>query len=176
MESPELRVEIVATLTEKDGLGGAYLLSCVDEELWIGGDTGISIYDINTGAFRYFTTEQGLPAPTVKALLHASDDSIWIGTKGKGIARLKDGKMTLYDHLYGLVHDQVRAIMRREKVYSGSAPKEGPADLLTVTLPTSMRMTALRILRFIISIKTLRGCCGSAPMTTFRYQGERFDR
>ena len=86
--------EVVATLSEKDGLltGPHFSFLRVDDELWIGGDAGISIYDINTGAFRYFTPEQGLPAPTVKALLHASDDAIWIGTKGKGIVRLKDGK------------------------------------------------------------------------------------
>ena len=44
----------------------------------------------------------GLQAPTVKALLHASDDAIWIGTKGKGMFDSK-WKMTLYDHLDGLV-------------------------------------------------------------------------
>ena len=117
--------------------------------------------------FRYFTPEHGLPAPTVKALLPASDDSIWIGTKGKGIVQLKDGEITPYDHLDGLVHDQVRAITRHARASPGLALGRAQAGSPTVNLPTLMRMMASPILPSITFIRTLRECFGLVPTMDF---------
>ena len=171
--------EIVATLTEEDGLlpGPHFAFLRVDDELWIGGDTGISIYDMNNGSFRYFTTDNGLPAPTVKALLHASDDSIWIGTRGKGIVRLKDGVPKTYDHLDGLVHDQVRAIYETREGVIWIGTERGASRLFEEDFTNFNEDDGLTDSSVHFFYQDLEGMLWiGTDDGLFRYQGKRFDR
>ena len=50
-----------------------------------------------------------MPDDQVRALLHARDGSLWIGTEG-GLARLRDGRFTAMRERDGLPSDPVSAL------------------------------------------------------------------
>ncbi len=81
-----------------------------DGYLWLATQAGIVRFD--GVRFTEFSTAN---TPTLKnsnilALLAARDGSLWIGTYGGGLTRLKDGTFTTYTTRDGLAHDVVFAL------------------------------------------------------------------
>jgi PAS domain S-box-containing protein len=95
-----------------DGNGMAIAQSR-DGYLWLGAFGGLFRFDGVT-----FTAFDKNNAPgmkqtagiTVKTLYEGRDGSLWIGTNGRGLVRMKDGNFTIYTSKEGLSNDTVRAI------------------------------------------------------------------
>ncbi len=62
------------------------------------------------GSFTNFTTRDGLSSNIVWAVHEGRDGSLWIGTFGGGLNRLKDGRFDVYTSADGLPDTSVRAI------------------------------------------------------------------
>ena len=67
-----------------DGQGG----------LWVSTDG--ALYHKVEGGFRVYTTIAGLPSNTFKSLIRASNGDIWVTVPPAGVARLHDGRWTVY--------------------------------------------------------------------------------
>ena len=57
-----------------------------------------------------FTSDQGLSNNSVFSLFEDSEGSLWIGTNGKGLNRLKNSKFTCYTTAEGLGSNFVWAV------------------------------------------------------------------
>jgi len=96
----------------KDGLPQDTIFAITqtgDGYIWIATTNGLARFD----GVR-FTTFDNRNTPGIKnnkifALFKGSDDSLWIGTGGGGVIRLKQGKFKTYTTKEGLTHDDVRA-------------------------------------------------------------------
>lgn len=75
----------------------------VDGSIWIGTASGLNKYDKNTGTFRYFTMEDGLPNETIYEIIQDKTGNIWVSTN-RGIAVLNrvTNKFRAFDIADGL--------------------------------------------------------------------------
>ncbi len=86
-------------LTSKDGLLDDMVYSIFQDSkgyIWIGGKAGLQRYDgYNFLNFTYNPKkpEQGLQEMVIRHIMEASDGTIWVGTQGGGIARVKNGNL-----------------------------------------------------------------------------------
>lgn len=76
-----------------------------DGLVWAGTDNGLIRLSGTDAAL--LTTRDGLPGNDVRALLEGRDGSLWLGTLGGGLARLKDGRFTCYTRREGLSSNNV---------------------------------------------------------------------
>jgi len=75
-----------------------YSLAINEDTLWIGTKVGLYKYDIMTGTkILYNTKNSQLPNNYVYALKLGTDNLLWIGTYGGGLANLKNGAWTIYN-------------------------------------------------------------------------------
>ncbi|MPZ17658.1 MAG: PAS domain-containing protein [Luteitalea sp.] len=81
--------------------------------LWIGTRGGVSRYA--GGRFTNLTTEDGLPRGAVRAIYIDREDTVWIGTYGGGLCRLKDGQVTRFGTLGGLLDNGVHRILEDDQ-------------------------------------------------------------
>ncbi len=74
-----------------------------DHHLWIGTQYGLNQFDIETGLFKLYTTEDGLPNNTIRSIQVDSSGLLWISTN-KGISTLNVDRtiFTNYDLLDGM--------------------------------------------------------------------------
>lgn len=84
--------------TARDGApqGITALAQGADGTLWIGSDSGLYSFDGRT--FTPFRPPSGveLPAQPVGTLLAARDGTLWVGFFQAGVARIRDGRVTVY--------------------------------------------------------------------------------
>ena len=69
----------------------------------------------NDDRFTSYTTSNGLPHNQVRAIHEDADGTLWIGTYGGGLARLKRGKFTTINSAAGLAEDVVSSILEDER-------------------------------------------------------------
>lgn len=60
-----------------------------NNNLWVGTDKGLNVLDVQTNRFKTYTTEDGLPDNTVKAILEDDHGNLWVSTN-KGISKFID--------------------------------------------------------------------------------------
>ena len=94
-----------ASWTVREGFSQGIIFSIVqtyDGYLWLGTEFGLLRFDgVKTIPWEP-PADQHLPSSMIKSLLVARDGTLWIGT-WKGLASWKDGKLTLYPDLAGLL-------------------------------------------------------------------------
>ena len=73
------------------------LVQAADGTLWIGADSGLFNFDGRTfSAFESPEGEPELPVDAVSSLCFTRDGSLWIGYLDAGVARIRQGHVTLY--------------------------------------------------------------------------------
>lgn len=60
-----------------------------NNNLWIGTDNGLNVLDVRTNKFKTYTTKDGLPDNTIKAILEDDHGNLWVATN-KGISKFVD--------------------------------------------------------------------------------------
>jgi signal transduction histidine kinase len=69
----------------------------------------------NNEEFSTLTSKDGLSADVVISLFEDQEGTLWIGTNGGGLNRLKDGQLTAYTTRNGLLDDVVYRIMEDDR-------------------------------------------------------------
>jgi len=115
--------KILQILTVEDGLPGNVIHSicCAgDGSLWIGTDRGVG--HLTAAGVETYSTAEGLAHDQVRAVYEGRWGEIWVGTRGGGIALIRDGVVTNYGIADGLPSGSVRWI-----------EEDGAGDLWAVT-------------------------------------------
>ena len=90
-----------------------YSIAGRKDELWIGRRGGLTQFR-NTGGHWYaaktLTSTDGLPQSAVDAVHENRDGTVWAGTVNGGLAKLKDGRVTIYTTAKGLSSNAIMAI------------------------------------------------------------------
>jgi ligand-binding sensor domain-containing protein/signal transduction histidine kinase len=87
------------------------LMESRNGDIWIGHGRvgGVSVVR-GDQVLLTLTERDGIPPNTVRALYEDPEGSIWIGTDGGGVARLRPKRVTTYTRADGLPHDIAKAI------------------------------------------------------------------
>jgi ligand-binding sensor domain-containing protein len=100
--------------TVKDGLPNdhVFAIKAAGNHVWIGTEGGLACYDKETGKFRSWTEDDGLPWRVVTAIdVDPKTGEVWLGLFGGGMARFSGGR---FDHFHqlnsGVVNDVVYGI------------------------------------------------------------------
>src|SRR5262249_2126360 len=67
------------------------------------------------GHFSSLTAQDGLPHEYIDALYEDREGSLWIGTRGGGLARLRDGKFSNFTTREGLAHNFAKCVVEDQK-------------------------------------------------------------
>lgn len=83
--------------TTKQGLSNNTIRTIAGDtrdNLWIGTDNGLNHLDVKEGKIKSYTVDDGLSGYSVTALAASGngDGTLWIGTSGTGLNRMKDNK------------------------------------------------------------------------------------
>src|SRR5437763_3162722 len=92
--TPGLKQNAITSLLEED-----------NGTLWIG-TYGGGLTSLTAGAFRAYTTENGLPGNYVFAISHDKRHNLWIGTD-KGLGLFKDGRFIRYTGTKHLAEESI---------------------------------------------------------------------
>jgi signal transduction histidine kinase/DNA-binding NarL/FixJ family response regulator len=120
--------------------------------------------------WRHFTTADGLLSNNIKALLHDSQNRLWMGGWGSGVA-LFDG--LVFQHilrLYGLVSDMVQQILERQSGEFSIATEAGLTLYRPSTTPPSIRLSDVKADRDYGAIESLE-IPSSQNYLRFEFQG-----
>ncbi|MFC2155009.1 two-component regulator propeller domain-containing protein [Acidobacteriota bacterium] len=97
----------------KDGLPQDTIFAVTqtgDGYIWLATTDGLVRFDgVRFTPFNKSNTPE-IKNNKIFALFHSRDDSLWIGTGGGGVTRLKNGKFTAFDQKDGLSHDLIRSL------------------------------------------------------------------
>ncbi|MCP5105855.1 MAG: hypothetical protein GY950_20880, partial [bacterium] len=117
----------ITRYTTKEGLANNIVRSIYQDRegcLWIGTKGGLNRMDCldshkKDGKFTFnvtaYTTKEGLSNNMIRSLYEDREGSLWIGTDGGGLNRLKDGKFTTYTTKQGLSDNLVWSIHEDRK-------------------------------------------------------------
>lgn len=114
IDSKVLGYRLKGVLTHYDlaphGFGDGFLCLTEDAEgnLWAG-TARSGLVCLLPRRIQSLTTEHGLPDPKARALIEASDGTLWVGTDG-GAVQLNQDEAPLLNNASGLASDMVRAL------------------------------------------------------------------
>ena len=77
--------------------------------MWVGTQSGLARW--SNGQCTWFTRNEGLKLPDVRAITEAADGAIWFGMSGGGLGRLQDGRLTQFRRQDGLANDFVWSLL-----------------------------------------------------------------
>ena len=86
----------------------ALLHSQISSNTWIGTANGLVRY--GHGTISWIDTREGLEVPDVRAIVEASDGTIWFGMLGDGLGRLQNGVLKRFHKVDGLASDYVQCL------------------------------------------------------------------
>ncbi len=107
-----MRADSFEVFGEADGLASAnvsVLLTGRDGRLWIGTEGGLSVREGET--LRTVTPLPGLPGVHVRSLHEDADSTLWLGTVGMGVVRLRGADAVAITTDQGLYDDGIWAIV-----------------------------------------------------------------
>ena len=82
-----------------------------DEAVWVSGYRGVARFDLRTGLWTAYTTEDGLPDDQVRTITVEPDGTVWLTLReGGGAARFDGEVWTHYTMEDGLISDNVAAV------------------------------------------------------------------
>jgi ligand-binding sensor domain-containing protein/AraC-like DNA-binding protein len=113
VQEPGSQRYIVTAWTIENGLPQNSVLSlvqCRRGYIWLGTRSGLVRFD--GASFRVFNrwNSTGLKNDRILYLFEDSSGTLWVGTDGGGVSRLKDGEWSILTTKQGLSHNTVRAI------------------------------------------------------------------
>ena len=79
------------------------------DTLWIGTSDGLHRWE--RGQIRTWTTRDGLLTASIRALHRDADGTLWLGTLGGGLARMKDGRFAHITTRNGLIDNVISQIV-----------------------------------------------------------------
>jgi signal transduction histidine kinase/sugar lactone lactonase YvrE len=79
------------------------------DTLWVGTSAGLHRWE--RGNVRTWTTRDGLLTANIRALHRDADGTLWIGTLGGGLARMRDGRFVHFTTRQGLIDDVISQIV-----------------------------------------------------------------
>jgi len=100
-------------LADVPGLQGAKVRDLIedrDSSFWFGTD-GSGLFHVAGTAVKHYTTANGLANNFVRALLQASDGTVWIGTD-EGVSHYDGRTFTNYEMKDGLAYQSVRSMLQ----------------------------------------------------------------
>jgi len=80
-----------------------------DGDLWVGGDG--AVFRVGRDAVRQFGPEQHVPRGLVRDILAEADGTVWIGSYGGGVGRLRDGRVARLTVEHGLPDNSVSRLL-----------------------------------------------------------------
>ncbi|MBN2520110.1 MAG: hypothetical protein JXB17_06380 [Bacteroidales bacterium] len=72
---------------------GRHIISLYEDSkqnIWIGSNTGLAIFNENTCRFRFYLTEDELPDNTIQGILEDDNENLWLSTS-KGLVKVVNG-------------------------------------------------------------------------------------
>jgi signal transduction histidine kinase/streptogramin lyase len=80
-------------------------------DVWAGSE-GSGLCRFANGAVQdHFTTAEGLPINSIRALHLDGEETLWVGTYGGGLVRIRDGQVFTFDSRLGLPDDMISAVL-----------------------------------------------------------------
>lgn len=105
---------VVRDMTRENGVPAAPIVAireAADGSRWFVRPD--SVEHFSSGKLTSYGREEGLISKNVWALtIDEVDGSVWVGTSGDGIARIREGRVTMYDSTDGLLGDTAYAIVQ----------------------------------------------------------------
>jgi ligand-binding sensor domain-containing protein len=112
---------VLTTFGKAQGLSSSSIRSLAEDaqgRIWIGTQSGLNVLD---GGRISVVTAGGLDRVDARTLCFEEGGALWIGTDGRGILRLENGKVVTYGHREGLKGSESRAMVvdRSGRVWTG---------------------------------------------------------
>ncbi|MBL8114721.1 MAG: hypothetical protein JNK60_17705 [Acidobacteria bacterium] len=146
----------IRVFTDRDGLPQNSVESFAFDRqgfLWLATRDGAAVYDGRT--FRIVNMPTRKASNWVRAVLAAPDGSVYFGTEGGGLHRLRNGAFTSWNRAHGLPGDNVRALgLSGGGVIVGT--DAGAAQLTGDSLLVTQELEAVRG-KSVLSVGELRG-------------------
>jgi ligand-binding sensor domain-containing protein/signal transduction histidine kinase len=112
-----IRGEQIDTFTVSSGLPSSNVTAICESRsgaLWIGTEAGLSRANVEEPSRFSAVSVSGV---YVNALYEDSATNLWVGTRGAGVSRLRDGKVWTYTTREGLFSDEVFEILEDDAGY-----------------------------------------------------------
>lgn len=141
---------VVATVNDTNGLvqnSAWYLMQDSEGDFWLGGSSG-GLTELRPKVFKTFGVENGLPCQIVRTIAEETPGTIIAGTHGRGIVRIRDGKVSAEwsvkgdrreDYVWSILHDT--AGRNWIGTYEGGLFVEEQGVTRSVDLPPSLGKT-----------------------------------
>ena len=95
----QLRAGKFAVWGKPEGLGGNYvgnMLEAHDGSMWFGSDSNGLTHVFSDGRIEQWDHRRGLPDEAVYSLAQTRDGSIWVGYRRGELARIQDGRVSIF--------------------------------------------------------------------------------